>query len=223
MRWLYRLERKLGRNIGVTNIMLYITGTMLAFYALSEIAMPGLFELLYFSRELILYGQFWRAITFVFIPPTNLLSPLWVLLTLFVAYRIGQSLEHAWGKTLFTMYLVFGALGAIIAGFITEFATNYYIFISLILAFCYVNPNATFLLFFILPVKAKHIAIVNWIFYIWMFIQGDLSSRVAIAFSLLNFFLFFGPDVWRTIRQNYNTVRRRKQYQKSWGNNDPWR
>ena len=222
MRWIYRLERRLGRNFGVTNIMLYITATMLAFYMLSLLIMPGLFGLMFFDRELILSGEFWRIITFVFIPP-SLGSPFFVLLTLFIAYRIGTSLEHAWGKALFTMYLVFGAMGAIIAGFIAGFGTNYYIFLSLILAFCYMNPNATFLLFFILPVKAKHIAIFNWVLYIWAFVQGDFSTRVAIVFSLINFFLFFGPDIWRTVRQNYNAARRRGQYKKNWGDQNPWR
>ena len=222
MNWIYRLERKLGRNFGVSNIMLYITATMLAFYVLWLIIMPGLYGLLFFSRELILSGEFWRIITFVLIPH-NLGSPIFVLLTLFVAYRMGQNLEYVWGKARLTLYLIFGVLGAIIAGFITGGATNYYIFLSLILAFCYMNPNATFLLFFILPVRAKHIAMFSWLFYAWSFIRGDFSSRVALVFSLINFFLFFGPDVWRTMRQNYNIVRRRKQYQKNWGDNNPWR
>ena len=223
MRWIYRLERKLGRNFGVNNIMLFITATMLAFYMVWLIIMPGLFELISFNRWLILDGEFWRAVTFLLIPYNTTGSPIFVLLFLFIAYRIGTSLEQLWGKTLFNMYLFFGAVGAIIAGFIAGFATNYYIFLSLILAFCYINPNATFLLFFILPIKAKHIAIINWVLYIWSFIQGNFSTRLAIIFSLLNFFLFFGPNIWRTMRQNYNTVRRRRQYQKSWGDQNPWR
>jgi len=206
--------------------MLYLTATMLAFYLAWMIIMPGLFGLISFSRELILSGQFWRVITFVllppYLPPVRELS-LWPLLTLFIAYRIGTNLEYVWGKTLFNMYLFFGMLGAIIAGFITGFATTYYIFLSLILAFCYLNPNATFLLFFIVPIKAKHIAFINWALYIWSFIQGNFSTRVAIIFSLLNFFLFFGPTVWRNMRQNYNTLRRRREFVKNWGDQNPWR
>ena len=226
MRWIYRVERKLGRNFGVSNIMLYITATMLAFYVTWLIIMPGLYELISFNRWLILDGEVWRAITFLLIP-YNIGSPFFVLLSLFIAYRIGTSLEQLWGKTLFNMYLFFGAVGAIIAGFIAGFATNYYLFLSIILAFCYINPNATFLLFFILPIKAKHIAFINWALYIWSFIQaslrGDLRDQMAIIFSLINFFLFFGPNVWRTMRQNYNTLRRRREYMKSWGDQNPWR
>ena len=221
MRWIYRLERKLGRNFGVSNLMLYITSTMLGIFAIGLIAMPGLLGFLRFDRALILGGEYWRVLTFVLMPLST--EVLFVLLSLFVAYRIGSNLEYAWGKTLFNMYFFLGIVGAIIAGFISGFGTNQYLFLSLILAFCYMNPNATFLLFFILPVKAKHIAIFNWALYVWAFIQGNFPARVAIVFSLLNFFLFFGPEVWRTMRQNYDSAKRRRQYQKSWGNNNPWR
>jgi len=205
--------------------MLYITATILAFYALSLVLIvqeQSLYALLVFDRWLILDGEFWRIITFLLVPP-NLGTPIWVLLSLFVAYRIGTNLEYVWGKTLFTLYLLFGIIGAIIAGFIAGFGTTTFIFSSLILAFCYMNPHTTFLLFFILPLKAKHIALITWIAYAWAFIQGGAVQRMAIVFSLINFFLFFGPDVWRTMKQNYNTVRRRKQYQKNWGNQNPWR
>ena len=222
LRWIYRLERKLGRNFGVPNIMIYVTGTMLAVYALSLIAMPGLIGFLSFHRGLILSGEVWRILTFALVPPLSG-QPLFVLLSLFVAYRIGSNLEYTWGTPLFNMYFFLGVIGAIIAGFISGFGTNSYLLLSLILAFCYINPNATFLLFFILPVKAKHIAIFNWALYILAFIQGNFASRMAILFSLLNFFLFFGPEIFRTMRQNYENSRRRRNYQKNWGNNNPWR
>jgi len=201
--------------------MIYVTATMLAVYVLWLIAMPPLLSFLDFNRALILDGEFWRVLTFVLMPLSG--STLFVLLSLFVAYRIGSNLEYTWGKALFNMYFFLGVIGAIIAGFVSGFGTNQYLFLSLILAFCYMNPNATFLLFFILPVKAKHIAIFNWVLYVWAFIQGNFSDRVAIVFSLLNFFLFFGPEVWRTMRQNYDSAKRRRQYQKSWGDNNPWR
>ena len=222
MRWIYRLERKLGRNFGVADLMKYVTATMLAVYVLHLLAMPDLYNFMIFYRDSILSGEFWRVFTFTILPPFAG-GPLFVLLTLFIAYRIGTSLEYAWGKTLFTMYFILGMLGAIAAGFISGVGTNEYVLVSLILAFCYLNPNATFLLFFILPVKAKYIAIVNWAFFAWRFIQGDMSTRLAIVFSLINFFLFFGPEVWKIIRQNYQASNRRRKYQKSWGDNNPWR
>jgi len=222
LRWIYRLERRLGRNFGVPNLMMYVSATMLGVYALQLLIMPGLFNLMFFSRSLIFAGEIWRIFTFALIPPLSG-QPLWVLLSLFVAYRIGTSLEYAWGQTRFTLYVLLGILGAVIAGFVSEVGSNTYVFLSFILAFCYLHPNATFLLFFILPVKARYIAIFNWVLYAWAFYQGNFSQRVAIVFSLINFFIFFGPDIWRTVRQNYEASRRRRNFQKNWGDNNPWR
>ena len=50
-------------------------------------------------------------------------------------------------------------IGAIIAGLITGYGTNTYLNLSLFLAFATVAPDTTFLLFFILPVKAKWMGI----------------------------------------------------------------
>ena len=168
MNWIYRLERKLGRNFGVSNIMLFITATILALYALSMVILvqghdAGLYGLLYFDKELIFAGEFWRIISFVLVHPNYWSHPLFVLLTLYVAYNIGTNLERVWGKALFNLYLIFGILGAIAAGLITGFGTTAFIFSSLILAFCYMNPSATILLFFILPVRARFIAIFTWL------------------------------------------------------------
>ena len=202
--------------------MLYVTGAMLAVFVIWQAAMPGLINMMAFSRSHILAGEFWRVITFALIPPA-LNSSIWLLLALFVAYRLGTNLEHTWGKTLFTLYFFFGMLGAIISGFITGFGTNQYFLLSILLAFCYLNPNMQFLLFFIIPVKAKYIALFNWVMYALAFINANFAGRVAIIFSLINFFIFFGPDVFKTIRQNYNTSKRRRRYQKNWGDNNPWR
>jgi len=203
--------------------MIYVTATMLAVYVLDFIGVTGLFGFMFFFRPLVLAGEVWRIVTFILIPPFGQ-NPIWAILGFYVAYHIGTSLEYAWGKTLFNLYFLFGVLGAIIAAFITGIGFNSYLFLSMLLAYCYLNPNATFLLFFILPIKAKYIAIFNWALYIWLFISIDsFSSRLALIFSLINFFLFFGPEVWKTIKRNYNTVRRRRKYQKNWDGNNPWR
>ena len=223
MKWIYRLERKLGYNFGVPNLMMYVTGTMLAVYMLTLLIMPGLMGMMVFHRGLFLDGEIWRVVTFLLLPPRPHEGPLWVVITLFVTYRIGTALEQAWGTTRFTLYLLLGFVGAVAAGFITGFGVNTYIYFSLILAFCYMYSNATFLLFFILPVKAKYIAIFIWALFGLAFIQGNFASRVAIIFSLINFFLFFGPDVWNTATQNYKAAKRRHEYRKNWGENNPWR
>lgn len=236
MKWIYRLERKLGRSFGIPNLMIYITATMVAVYVLGYFFIDRLIGYLTLNWHYVMQGQIWRLITFIFIPPTwgNLLL---LLLALYAAYHIGSSLEYEWGPMLFTLYYVMGVVGAILASIVTYYAlggpdsvaavyatgSNYYIYLSMFLAYAYLYPDATFMLFFILPVKAKWLAILDWALYIFAFVFGSITDRVAAVFSLINFFVFFGPDVWKTVKQNYKTGKRRREYRKNWGKDNPWR
>lgn len=222
MKWVYRLERRLGRNFGVPNLMIYSTSTMLAVYIMGFFFMPGIVGYLGLSWRAVLQGQVWRLITFLFLPPTwgNILL---LFIALYATYHIGNTLEMEWGTTLFTIYYLLGAVGAILAAIITGYGTNYYLYLSLFLAYAYLYPNATFMLFFLLPIKAKWLAIFNWVLYLFAFVFGSTMDRAAIVFSLINFFAFFGPDVLRTAKQNYQASKRRREYRKYWGNNNPWR
>ncbi len=222
MKWIYRLERRLGRNFGIPNLMIYITSTMLAVYIMGFFFMPGLIGYFGLSWRAVLQGQIWRLLTFLILPPTwgNILL---LLIALYATYHIGNTLELEWGTTLFTIYYLLGAMGAILAAVITGYGTNYYLYLSLFLAYAYLYPNATFMLFFLLPIKAKWLAIFNWVLYFFAFVFGSNSDRAAIVFSLINFFVFFGPDVLRTVKQNYQTSKRRREYRKNWGDNNPWR
>ena len=222
MKWIYRLERKLGRNFGVPNLMIYITGTMLAVYMLTLIIMRGLPWLMFLDRTLVMQGQVWRLVTFLFVPPAfGAMGVLGLLILLYAAYIFGSALERAWGCALFTLYFIFGAVGAMIAGLISGAGTNHYLYLSLFLAYAYLYPNSSILLFFVLPVKAKYLAYVNWAVYIYAFIIGNFSSRLAIVFSLINFFLFFGPELSETLKRAYKQSKQRQQYRKNWG--DHWR
>ena len=220
MKWVFRLERKLGSRFGIPNLMIYITAPMFAAYALWFIGFYTLPYYMVIFREQVMAGEVWRLATFLVMPQftTNVF---FALLGILVSYFLGSALEREWGKTLFTMYFIFGALGAIIAAMIAGAGTNNFLLSSILLAYAYVYPDATFLLFMILPVKAKYLAYVMWGFYIYFFITGNMASRLAIVFSLLNFFLFFGPNVLRTTKQSYRRFKRRKQFRQNWGDN--WR
>ena len=48
---------------------------------------------------------------------------------------IGMSLENQWGSFRFNVYYLCGMAGTVLAGIITGYATNYYLNLSLFLAF----------------------------------------------------------------------------------------
>ena len=69
--WLDRLERRYGRY-KIPDLMLYITSTMLVLYLFQNVL--GLFPVnqwLSLVPSLVLRGQVWRLITFVFLPPSS--------------------------------------------------------------------------------------------------------------------------------------------------------
>lgn len=208
------LERKYGRY-AIDNLMKIIVVGMGLVYAVDLISAPmnqgvgTLSQFFAFSRPLILRGQIWRLITFIFVPPAS--SPLFILITLYFYWLIGQYLEQYWGAFRFNVYYLCGMLGAIIAGFITGYSTNYYLNLSLFLAFATFQPDLEVLLFFILPVKVKWLALVALASLTYMLITSPWSGKLALVMSLINLIIFFGPDLVQQIKQ----LRRRYEWKKN--------
>lgn len=205
MDFLNRLERKIGRH-AIENLMKYLCVGMLGVFILDYLPMlKSASALLYFSRTLILQGQIWRLVTFVFLPPTG--SLLFILLNLYFYYFLGTSLENHWGSARFNLYYALGILGNIIAGFLTGYATNYYLNLSLLLSFAVLYPEMEFMLFFFLPVKVKWIGLFDAALLVYEFIGASWAGRISLLFSLLPFFLFFGKSAWLQIRMDIRRIR----------------
>lgn len=216
MQWLYKLERRF-RKYSIPNLMVYITLTMAAVYIMDFIGLR-ISSYLMLSMDAVAVGQIWRLITFIFVPPGG--SVIMVLLSLYFYYFVGSSLENAWGSFQFGVYYLFGVAGAIVAGIISGFGTNVYLNLSLFLAFAQLFPEERVLLFYIIPVKVKWLAWLDWALFAVNFIFGSWSTRAAILFSLINFFIFFGPDFIKRIRDNrrYGATRRNWQREMRGGN-----
>ena len=90
-------------------------------------------------------------------------------------------------------------------------ADNLFINVGIFLAFAYLYPDFTMYIFFILPVRARWMALFMWLLYGWWFVTGDLAMRLSIIGAVGNFLLFFSRDIWTDIK----TGRRRMQAQAS--------
>ncbi len=224
-KWIARLEYKF-RRLGIDNLMLYITGTMLAIYVadnltrnMTSVSISGLLEL---SMPLVFRGQIWRLITFLFVPIRNDMI-LWVLLSLYFYYFIGSTLENVWGRTRFTMFYFFGYIGALLAALITGYGHNMYLNLSLFLAFAAVFPDHQILLFFILPVKMKYLAYIDAALLLLSFFASGWDGKAAIIASFLNLLLFFGDNFINWLRNLKRYGRQRMNFRRSMRNNDYWR
>jgi len=192
--------------------MTYIVSLNLAVYLIGFIDTRGLIESkLLLIPDLVTRGEIWRLITYIFIPPSA--SMLWIVFVLYFYYMVGNSLENEWGSFRFNLYYLIGMAGTTIGAFITGIgATAVYLNLSLFLAFAYLFPNFELLLFFILPVKVKYLAWLNWAFLVYTVLFSSMPFKAAAVASVLNYFVFFGKDIFTRSRTNRQVYYNRKSF-----------
>lgn len=221
IRLLNQLERKM-HGVRIQPFFKYIIFAM-AGVALLQFFIPR-YPLVYWMalvRDLVFSGQIWRLLTFLLIPPLmegSILTTsgiIQVALMLYFYYFIGTALEGRWGARRFLLYYAIGALAAILAGLISGIGFNQFLYLSMFFAFAIQYPDFQLLLFFVLPIKVKWLALFNAVYHIYLFAIGTWPVRLAILFSLLNLVLFFGGDLLTMARQSIAQWRRRQLFKKN--------
>jgi len=209
-----RLERALYR-LRVAPFFRYVVFAMAGIYVLDMIFPAfGLIGRMALITPLVFRGQVWRLVTFLLIPPLSA-SILQVALTLYFYYFVGTALEARWGARRFLLFYLIGAAAAMAAGLLTGVGTNEYLNLSLFFAFAIQYPNFELLLFFMLPVKVKWLALLNGVYYVYRFINGSWPVRSAIVASLVNILLFFGGDLLNLARAQIQQWKRRQQFRRN--------
>ena len=207
-------------RFGINNLMIYIVIGTLAVWLFGAMDTTNmLVNSLAFNAAAVLRGQVWRLVTFVFIPQTG---GLWLFLFLYFYYFVGSTLEREWGAGRFTIYYLTGMLMSIIYGFVIYFVTGVsysmtanYINLSMFFAFATLFPDNMVLLFFIIPIKMKWLAIIDALYFVYAIIQDFSAGMGLMSFlplvALLNYFLFCGGELFRSVmprrrQQRCNTV-----------------
>lgn len=200
-----QLERKLGKY-AIYNLSLYIVIAYGIGYVLS---LTGTLDFLRLNPYFIMKGQVWRIVSWVIVPPSSL--SIFTIIMLFFYYSIGTNLEKTWGAFRYNLYIFGGMFFTLIGAFLLyilyavvfrqpadyvgyvigySFST-YYINMSIFLAFAAMYPDMRVMLYFIIPIKMKWMAILYGFFIVLTLIQGTFATRVAVIMSLLNFIIFF--------------------------------
>ena len=215
MKWLDKLERKYGKyaipNLMYYVIILYIIGFVI------DIVSPQLYtDYLALDANAILHGQIWRIFTFIIQPPNS--SYFFILFALYLYYMIGKTLEYMWGAFRFNLYFFSGMLLHVIACLLIYliFGMNFqmgsfYLNMSLFFVYVALFPDAEFLLFFIIPIKAKWLGIIEGAYFaitiaagfivpvgspLWFsLLQAGImalpANSISALLSLLNFIIVF--------------------------------
>lgn len=214
------LERKLGRMGGINNLMTWIVLVMGGVYVADLLLAPSLgiylSQAFAFNRALILRGQIWRMVTFIFMPPES--SIVFIIFQLLFYHFLGNLLQSHWGRLRFNLFYFTGVLCNIIAGFITGYATNYYLNLSLFLAVAILYPDMEINIYGILPIRMKWLALVDVLLLLPGLISGTWHTRVAILVSLAHIAIFFNDRFIHQIKD----ARRRYEWKKNW-RNAKWR
>jgi hypothetical protein len=215
---LARLDRKFGRY-AVPNLTIFLIAGQVLAYIANSIPADGpratVLENIRLMPDKVMQGEWWRLLTFLFDPPvTNIFFAFFFW---YLFYLMGTTLESVWGNFRYNVYLAIGYFASIALAIFFWFtfrvpgqtASNAFLYGSVFLAFARLYPDFELLLFFILPVKIKWLALLTWIGYAWTFMTGDWLARLMVVAAVLNYLLFFGRDIWQNARHGHRRMQHR--------------
>lgn len=213
MKWLNKLERKFG-GFGIRNLMKYIVMlSAVAFVIVKSNPTGEIYERLMLSPEMVWQGEVWRLITFIFLPDT--LNLFWAAISLYFYYFIGSTLENEWGTFRFNLYYFVGIIGTVIVAMVFGIvATPAFINLSLFLAFATIYPNHEFTIYFVLPVKAKYLALLDWGYFALAILTGAMPTKLIAIVGLVNYFAFFGLDIVKAMKENRQIHSNRQRFRR---------
>ena len=205
MKLLDRLERKLGR-FAVPNVTLALIFGQVFVYLL-ELAQPRYIAKLAFIPSLVLQGDLWRVVTFVFESPAT--NPIFAFFFWYLFYLMGTALEQAWGVFRYNVYLLLGYVATVAVAFVVPDVPASIAFLegSVFLAFAYLYPDFQISLMFLLPIRIKWLAMLTWGFYCLTILSGNLLAALLATASVVNFFVFFGRDILSRMRAGHRRMR----------------
>jgi len=230
MSFLSQFERRFGKY-AISNLTASIVICQVACYLMQLLGDPEFVTWLTLTPEAIRAGEVWRFFTFLCVPPA--LNEIFAIFYFWLFYVWGRALEQEVGDFKYNVYLLIGYTAtvgvALIASPFAEpgfvLADSAFITTSVFLAFAYVFPDFELLLFLVLPVKIKWLALLTWfgcglgfLAGLTHFSQGGWLQCLLILASVCNFFLFFGRDLFqkahlsrRKATRNVLETQRRKE------------
>ena len=206
-------------NFGIPNLMRYLTIANVAFWILGA-ANSTLLSYLSFDAALILQGQVWRLLTFMLYPPS---AGMLAFLVFYFYYWMGSTLERYWGTPQFNIYVLIGWALTVVYGFLVYFLGGYririnaqYLYLSMFFSYAALFPDQQVLLFFVIPIKMKYLALIDAVYFVIAVVSGPFPANLVPVVAVLNFFLFFYGTLTRLIprKQSSSAINFRKAAKK---------
>lgn len=188
-------------RFGLPNLMLCIVIGTAGMWLLSMMDSTGtLLSLLYLSPEMVIkHGQVWRLLSFAIMPEGN---GIWEIIFLYFYYLIGKTLEDTWGTARFNIFVLGGMLLTVIYCFAVYFIGGIslavganFIYMSMFFSIATLYPDMQVLLFFIIPIRIKWLALLDALYFVLMIIGLPFPENLLPLIAMLNYFVFFGEGL----------------------------
>lgn len=239
-----KLEKKFGKY-AINNLIIYLLiGYAIGYMLQFGQRFTGIHYLDYLKLEpyYVIHGlQLWRLVTWVIIPPSGNIIVILIMFLLY--YQLGSTLERTWGAFKFNVYIFGGLFLTAISAFVVyavvmssdlnaslylldlqngnyaigNMITTEKILMTIFLAFAVCFPDMQVLLYFIIPVKMKWMAIIyaavtgyTVLSYIY---NGYWLNSVPIIASVLNFVVFY-MSTRNMSRYNPKEIHRRAEFRR---------
>ncbi len=216
MDWMTSLEKRFG-SWAIPNPTLFLL-TLQAIGVALIVGQYNTREDLLLVGGLVQVGQWWRLFSFMLLPET--LSPIWLVFSFYFLWMMGGALEKEWGVFKYNLFILSGYLFTVAAAFVNPSAqiTNTYFLGCVLLAFATLFPRFEIRLFFLIPVQVRWIGWVTAVAYVLAVFGNNPHSKTTAAAALLNYLLFFGKDIFRSVKaggrkQAYVAARRKSEGQ----------
>ncbi len=198
-------------GFGIPNLMRYLTIANVVFWLMGLV--NGVFlNYMVFDPALILHGQIWRLVSFLFIPPS---MGFLALLVFYCYYWIGSVLEQQWGTGPFTVFFFSGAVLSVLCAFLVYFVTgrpvyldSAYLYLSMFFAFAILFPDMQMLFMFIIPIKVKYLGLIDAAFFLYQIVTTRFPQNLVPVVAMLNVLIFCGSDLKRLLprKQSRSTI-----------------
>lgn len=190
-------------RFGIPNLMRYVVFIMGAVFILDLFSSGAATNMLYFDANLILQGELWRLVTWLFTPSNT--SVFWVVISLSFYYFIGTAVESYWGPAKFTLFYLSGAVFMVALAMLSclfvpfSIVSSYDLNRVLFLAFATLYPDALIRFYLILPIKAKWLAALYVILTVYDLSRMGLTMMAMTLPPLVGLWFVYAVFFWDRI------------------------
>ncbi len=221
MEFLNKWERKLGWMSFPGLLRYYALFHVLVF--LLQIVNPGMDigTILVFDKARIMQGEVWRLVTFLFADSgfggLSAFGVLFLFFMVMIAFLMSDALEGAWGVFRTTLFYYAGFVGLLAANFLYESpmdGSGLFLYTSAFFAFATLFPKHEFLLFLVIPVQVRWLAMLAGIGLV-VFLFSNPSYAVFVFLGFANYLFWAGIPAMRGQARMAGSASRKRKFERA--------